>query len=569
MYRGGTVAELRDGEGKGIAAIVAAYLAVLNGRRVHVVTLDAHLARRDFFRGRAALACLGISVGLLDGVGDESNGAAGGPGAQVVYGPFFEFVSRYLEENIAAVAGQGIQDGQVLAIADEADTILVDEARCLVQIIAAGDAMQGQPRRIIRHGVPDCAESDDPAPDGRLLAECRVRDYFRGYERIAGLTATAAPAAARFSYFYGLDLVKVAASSPDTRKDSDDLYYVGAARMLADLEVRVSSLHDRGRPVVLYSVRADMGQALSRRLAGRRIEHAVLGPSDDPAQIMAGIGQRGAVTILVGGAGRGYAVSLGDRAVAAAGGLFVFGVLQSGSARADTWARELAGRCGEPGESQFLHSSEEYSIVSKGGRLSSMESRRNGAPIRLDKSLRGRFFRIAVDDMYRRSEEYSFSVQRAMARYEDLAAQYRKSAYTLRKAILVGVGADELSRWTEDLEDSDSAIMKDVRAAYVRKVQEIGPDAMRNIARGKGVDAFDSVWTEYLAAQGDLLGGVSTDLSQIDKDFSDVRNRVQGKFDEAMRRVKQEVIAALINLLTQICALLSRICSAIYPAHPV
>src|SRR5258708_34594647 len=136
---------------------------------------------------------------------------------------------------------------------------------------------------VVRHGLPDCVASDDPAPDGKLLAECRVRDYFRGYERLAGLTATAVPAAERFSYFYGLDVVTIAASSPDTRKDSDDLYYAGAGRMLAALEVRVASLHGRGRPVVLYVRRADMAQEIRRRLTGRQIVSAVLRPSESDA----------------------------------------------------------------------------------------------------------------------------------------------------------------------------------------------------------------------------------------------------------------------------------------------
>jgi preprotein translocase subunit SecA len=199
---------------------------------------------------------------------------------------------------------------------------------------------------------------------------------------------------------------------------------------------------------------------------------------------MAGAGKMGAVTIVTETAGRGYGIHLGGdicyaagrhlglerdelgaglsaaeagslldarKAVAgaieagrarvmAAGGLVTIGVFQSGSARADDWVRGLAGQRGEPGESQFFHSSEEYSVVREGGKIVRGETKRNTRPMVVGKSLRGRFLRSAINDVYRNSEAYAFSFQREMAEFDDLADQQRREAYTLRKSILAGPG---------------------------------------------------------------------------------------------------------------------------------
>jgi preprotein translocase subunit SecA len=210
--------------------------------------------------------------------------------------------------------------------------------------------------------------------------------------------------------------------------------------------------------------------------------------------------------------------------VAAAGGLVVLGAFQSGSVRADNWARGLAGQRGEPGESQFYHSSQEYSLVRNDGRIVKGEAQRNTSPMAVGKSLRGRFLRSAINDVYRNSEKYAFWYQREMAGLDDLADRHRREAYRLRKSIFDGIDPGEVASWITDAARS-SASPSDVRVHDVRPPsphelpvalpqtevcvadkrlgRELGSGVLRNHLRGIRLSAFDRRWSEHLTRQNE------------------------------------------------------------------
>lgn len=314
----GRVAELRDGEGKGIAAVLAAYLAVLSGMAAHVVTLDSYLAQRDFGRARAILGFLGIDVTMADNPGGLGTGTYG----DVTYGSYARFVGDYLEDNLVAAAGDRVQGARDFAIIDEADTILIEESRCLVQIGAdSGVGRAGQWQHVLLRSVP-ADSSSPPAAVQTILAECLVKDYFRGYRKLGGLTATAVPAAAEFMDFYEVDVVAVPGSAADTRTDRYDLWYGGDERRVLELVMHAADRHRGGQPVLIRAKSAGQVERISRDLSRYGIVPAVLGPGQDAdtAAIMAGAGKPGAVTIVVGLTGRGYGIVLGgDPGYAAAG----------------------------------------------------------------------------------------------------------------------------------------------------------------------------------------------------------------------------------------------------------
>jgi preprotein translocase subunit SecA len=210
----------------------------------------------------------------------------------------------------------------------------------------------------------------------------------------------------------------------------------------------------------------------------------------------------------------------------------------------------LAGRFGEPGEALFLYSDEkDYAGYRAGKLVTRLESEHNTPPMRIDKSFRGRFIRSCINTVYRSSEASAFSTQRVITRLDDLADRYRREAYALRRSILVGVSADELGRWAAELATAGSGSPEaSVRAMYEQGRPGLGPGALRHIVRDKGITAFDSAWIGYLAAQDDLLAGASKDLSRADKNFADVRDRLQIIFDEAMTCVKKDAISAVIGL---------------------
>ena len=282
----GSVAELRDGEGKGIAAVLAAYLAVLTGMAAHVVTLDGYLARRDVGRARAILGFLGIDVHLADNPGGPGTGTYG----DVTYGSYARFAGDYLEDNLVGAAADRVQGARDFAIIDEADTILVEESRGLVQIAAdSGAGRAGQRQHVLLRSVL-ADSSSPPAAVKTILAECLVRDYFRGYRKLGGLTATAVPAAAEFRGFYGMDVVAVPASAADTRTDRYDLWFGGDERRVLELVMHAADRHRGGQPVLIRAESAGQVERISRDLSRYGIVPAVLrsGEDADAAAVMAG-----------------------------------------------------------------------------------------------------------------------------------------------------------------------------------------------------------------------------------------------------------------------------------------
>jgi preprotein translocase subunit SecA len=626
----GSIAELRDGEGKGIAAILAAYLAALSGARVHVVTLDAYLARRDFVRARAILELLGIDTRLTGNLGavDAQKNKYG----DVTYGSYTSFVCDYLEDNLAVAAADRVQGVRDLAIVDEADTILIDESRSSVQIVADADGR----RRSFVH----CAPTSSPAPPvavKTILAGCLVRDYFRTYGKLAGLTATARPAAPEFKHFYGLDVIAVPVSAADSRTDRYDLWYGGINAKISYLIKYAVERHNGGQPVLIRAKSTDEATEISERLTRLGLAHAVLRSSEDvdTARVMAGVGTLGAVTIVVSTAGRGYGVWLGGdvgyaaeqqlrahqsredgglpgmysdelqearkvaagtfdaerRQVIRAGGLVVLGTSRSGSARVDDWLRGLAGQRGEPGESQFYMANEDFSVHFNSERRLGEKVQSRG-PWVLGRSPFGRFLRSNVSDVYRRSEAEAFEYRREMADFDDLADSQRQKAYALRQSFLENASSDEIIRGFVDevvsecasergagpLRDALEAVYPvgvtaaqleqalevqrpgkfssrlaemlraDLRAAYERRQQELGPAAMQDLARRNGLLVFDQRWRDHLVQMHDLYRRIPQGDASIEKiAAADFHRRAAELFNEMIICIRKDMITRLFQ----------------------
>jgi len=586
----GAVVELSDGEGKGIAAILAAYVSVLAGMHVHVVTLSEYLARRDVIRAQSILGSLGIATSLL---GTRM------PDSEVTFGSYSGFVVQYLRENMTAEADESIESHRDFAIVDEADTIMIDEARRLVQIRAEPSGE----RQIVSYGT-SCDETS-VVESQTVLGECRVRNYFSAYRKLAGLTATARPATSQFKHFYGLEVVSVPVSVSSNRVDHDDLWYAGTQRMLADLELNAIDRHARRQPVFIRAESESICREISQRLSGRGVAHSVLQPGDDRviAKIMAEAGKPDAVTIAVGSSGRGYGIRLGGdisyaaeerafgggkeadlsaassqklraarnavrddiaahRAEAmAAGGLVVLGALRSGSARADDWLRGLAGQRGEPGESRFYISSDEYALsLPPNGALVKEETKRNSPPIAVNKSLRGRFFQSMINDVYRGTEATSFTFRRKLAEFDDLVYARQEQAYALRKSILLGVSCDELITWVTDHEvaldeqlgrlfSAAKLVSADVHAAIEGRAGEVGYANMYSAARRAGLSSFDRRWSKYLKDVHELYDLIPLNRNSVDDEatYENFLSSIDTAFRDVMMHIRLDTVAGLFS----------------------
>ena len=607
-----------------MAAILAAYVSVIAGMKVHVVTLSEFLARRDEVRAQPVLGFLGVGTSLV------RNRI---PNSEIIFGSYSEYIFNYLEGNTTTAADGSPAAQADFAIIDEADTILIDEARCSVQISEQSNTGEPRRRHILCH-APPCAENS-VVERQTVLAECRIRNYFSAYRKMAGMTATAVPSALEFKHFYGLEVITVPTSTSITRIDHNDLWYAGTKRMLADLEMDAIDHHNRGRPVVIRAESEDICWDISQRFAGRGVEHSVLRSGDDDsasARIMAEAGKYRAVTIAVGSSGRGYGIRLGgdiyyeaerrafgdqehtgrsavyvqelqeamnavrdeievNRArVEGVGGLAVLGALRSRSARADDWLRGLAGQRGEPGESRFYLSSEEYGILRRNGALISAETDRNSSAMAVNKSLRGRFIQSMISDLYRSSEAASFEFLSKLSKFDDLVYSRQEQAYTLRKTIRLGVSSDEMVRWVTGvlkdasrdqsagstinalrafypvsineaqfdkvwlpgrrgrLAEASDLVSADMRAALKRSAREVESDELREAARRAGLASFDRRWPKYLRAVCEFYSRLPIDDDLIDSEiYEGFRASIEETFQDMVMRIKRDAVASFFS----------------------
>ena len=552
-YAGG-VAELGDGEGKGVAVILAAYLAVLAGQKVHVVALDDYLAARDFERAQAVLGLLGVTTRLISDAGllGERRVEYG----EVTYGSYTRFVGDYLSDSLARHPADLVQDTREFALVDEADTILADHARQPVRVLEA--AAQGGP----------------------VVAQCLVRDYFRSYGTIAGLTATGMPAGAQLQYLYDLSVTPVPATAQMARTDYSDRLYGSTDYALAVIAETAIDRHICGQPVLIRVRSASECEQISGLLSGRGLVHAVLGSSEDPeaARIMAEAGRMSAITVMVGAAGRGYGVPLGgdlsyaavaevrsrpgsrsadspaelsrelrqardaaqpmvsanrDRVVAA-GGLMVLGVGRAESGRADDWLRGLAGQRGTPGESLFCSSNADHALYMprrgpfRSGKLDSRPLVGNGP-------LRSRAIQMYTSERYRSAEKWSLTVVQEMAVFDDVIEGQHQEAHAIRQRLLEFEGADEIITWLSSGTDSALYSAQTLRDAYAERVEDPGAAGMHELLRSAALSTFDLEWAQHVAR-----------LREMYPKVPDGRKRATAKVAESFQQAADDGLAKLV-----------------------
>jgi preprotein translocase subunit SecA len=341
----GTVVEMQDGEGKTLAATLPAYLNALTGEGVHLVMLAERHAERAAESTRPIHQLLGLEVGVLRASHTSASQQAAAYAADVTYGRFGEFVNDHRRDSRTKQAGHEAQRGLRFAIVDEADHVLVDYA------LQPWYSSRGKDQ-------------------GDTVTDMVLRSYFRLYDKLAGLTATADVAQLRAGY--GLDVVKVRPRRPTRRVDHPDRPYSTLVQALPEIVSCVRARHETGQPVLVGTVSAKVARDVGRFLDEAGIDHVALDLSDPSAvddatvqaeasSVLEQAGRLGAVTILTGDA-RGLDIPLGGPTpngehdeVVERGGLCVIG------AERDRWFRRRddrlaawAGRRGEPGESLFI-----------------------------------------------------------------------------------------------------------------------------------------------------------------------------------------------------------------------
>jgi preprotein translocase subunit SecA len=635
----GCIAEMQTGEGKTLVATLAAYLNALGGK-VHVVTVNDYLARRDAEWMGPVYEALGVSVGFIQAhmPNDERKVAYS---KDITYGTNNEFGFDYLRDNMKMSIEEQVQGALNFAIVDEVDSILIDEARtpliisgmaekavdtyaladrvvkrlqkgkdyevkekehnviltdrgqekveeysgveglyekedlkshelrhCIDQALSAHNLYHLDQQYVIKDGevvivdeftgrlMPGRVWSDGlhqavAAKEGvkireesQTLATITLQNYFRMYDKLSGMTGTAATEAGEFLKIYKLGVVTIPTNRPLRRNNITDIIYRSQREKWDAVVEEIWRTNQADRPVLVGTRSVEISEMLSNMLKKRGVaKHEVLNAKhhEREAQIVAKAGQPGAVTIATNMAGRGTDIVLGE-GVAENGGLHIVGTERHEARRIDNQLRGRAGRQGDPGSSVFYLSLEDDLMrIFAGDRVRKVlefVGMKEGVSISHGMVTR------AVERAQKKVEERNFEWRKNLLEYDEVMDKQRKAVYSNRQKILRGENLKEdfILPWIEsaaaalveqhigkdlekDLRDpqalqraladkfkmkapaSDLAddpelvtqrVVNALKNAYEQKEHRMGSELMRRLERYVMLQKLDEKWKDHL-----------------------------------------------------------------------
>ncbi len=356
------------------------------------------------------------------------------------------------------------------------DVMLVDEF--------TGRVMEGRRLSNGLHQAIEAKEGVQINPENVTLASVTYQNYFRMYEKLAGMTGTAMTEAAEFQEIYNLDTLEVPTNLPVARIDNDDRIYRTESEKVAALVSEVKAAHEKGQPVLIGTTSIDKSEMLSKSLTGAGLSHKILNARhhEQEAEIIAKAGEPGAITIATNMAGRGTDIQLGgnmdaeiadtiekagadgdpvkirEEALARvakekekaleAGGLFVIGTERHESRRIDNQLRGRSGRQGDPGRTLFFLSLEDDLLRIFGGdRMNAMVSRMG---LEEGEAMEHKWLNKALERAQRKVEGRNFDIRKNLLKFDDIMNEQRKIIFSQRKEILI---SDDVREMAADMRD--------------------------------------------------------------------------------------------------------------------
>ena len=587
----GRISEMKTGEGKTLVATLPAYLNALEGKGVHIVTVNDYLAKRDAEWMGKIYTFLGLTVGcVIHGISDKTRKAA--YQADITYGTNNEFGFDYLRDNMVIYQRQLTQRELNYAIIDEVDSILIDEARTPLIISGQGDdstelyqiadrfvktlkpgedfTIEEKEKRVgltdsgvakaekffnienfgdpenmeINHHVVEALKAraimkrdvDYIVKDGEIvivdeftgrlmfgrrysnglhqaieakegvlvrsesktLATITLQNYFRMYQKLAGMTGTAKTEEEEFRDIYNMDVVVIPTNKPVVREDLDDAIFAKEEYKFKAIADRIAEAHATGQPVLVGTISIENSERLSNLLKKRGIKHNVLNAKqhEKEAEIVAEAGRLGAVTIATNMAGRGTDIILGgnpefeakremkqleytdeqisfatsfvssndpemlkarkvfnelhakykeERAdeqqkVRELGGLCIIGTERHESRRIDNQLRGRSGRQGDPGQTQFFISLEDDLMRLFGGDRIQTVMDKFGME---DEPIAAGMLSKTIENAQKKVEGRNFEIRKYVLQYDNVMNKQREVIYDQRRKVLFGSDVKE------------------------------------------------------------------------------------------------------------------------------
>ncbi|EFG33464.2 protein translocase subunit secA [Parascardovia denticolens F0305] len=677
----GNIAEMKTGEGKTLVATLPAYLNALEGKGVHVVTVNDYLASYQSELMGRIFRFLKMDTGCI--ITDQQPAERRKQyNADITYGTNNEFGFDYLRDNMAWDKGELVQRGHHFAIVDEVDSILIDEARTplIISGPAEGDvsrwyrqfarlapklerdvdyevdekkktigildpgitkvedylgidnlyepsntALIGYLNNAIKakelflrdkdyvvqggevlivdehtgrmlhgrryneglHQAIEAKEGVEVQAENQTFATITLQNYFRMYDKLAGMTGTAETEAAEFMNTYKLGVIPIPTNRPMIRKDQDDLVFRTRKEKLVAVVKDVADRYAKGQPVLLGTASVEASEVVSSLLDVAQIPHKVLNAKHHEAEaaVVAVAGRKGAVTVATNMAGRGTDIMLGGNVefladqklksqgysaedtpedyerlwpstlddikqqvkdeheeVVKLGGLYVLGTERHESRRIDNQLRGRSGRQGDPGESRFYLSLEDNLMRLFNTQLVAAIMRNNmpeGEPLEQKSVSKG------VRNAQKSVEARNYEMRKNVLKYDDVMNKQRTVIYKERMEVLKGA----------DIQSDVQNFIKSVIDSYVRGASR-GSDKV-------ALWDFDGLWKALESVMPldfdkdavldslDGLKGEKARIKLVDAIYEQVKEEYDKREDEigadSMREIERRVVLATMD----------------------
>ena len=541
VIHNGDIAEMKTGEGKTLTATMPVYLNALTGKGVHVVTVNEYLSQRDAELMGKVYEFLGLTVGVnISSMTPEEKRLA--YNCDITYSTNSELGFDYLKDHMVLDENDKVQRGLNFALIDEADSILLDDARTPLIISGGQKGMANlylQADRVVKRLRPNFdyevdirsktavltdegnrkvekafnisnlyspenselvraitqalkanytmkrdvdymvdTQADeiliiDPntgrtmkgrqwsdglhqaveAKEGISIKEETItqatityQNFFRLYNKLAGMTGTAKTDEEEFIETYNMRVVEIPTHKPVIRKDYDDVIYGTKNSKYEALVNEVVRRHAIGQPILVGTIAVETSEIISNMLDKKHIPHNVLNAKNHAmeAEIIAQAGQKGAVTIATNMAGRGTDIKLGE-GVRELGGLCILGSERHESRRIDNQLRGRSGRQGDPGETRFYLSVEDDLVKRFGAeRLEKMFNSLG------DEKIESRTVSKSIESAQERVEGVNYDSRKQLMQYDGIMAKQRENFYDTRDRIL-SMPYEEIHEYTKSL----------------------------------------------------------------------------------------------------------------------
>ncbi len=602
----GTISEMKTGEGKTLMATLAVYLNAIDGRGVHIITVNDYLAKRDAQWMAPLYAFHGFTIGIVQHdssfIFDPSYHSEDSRlkhlrpverkeayGADITYGTNNEFGFDYLRDNMKYHMNDYVQRELNYAIVDEVDSILIDEARTpliisgpseestdkyykinkiiprlkieedytvdekakntilteegnlkVEKLLEVGNLYDPANVELVHHvnqglrahalfqrdvdyivkdnevvivdeftgrlmpgrrwsdGLHQAIEAKEGvkiANENQTLATITFQNYFRMYNKLAGMTGTADTEAAEFGKIYNLDVLVIPTNMPMVRADNPDVIYKTVRAKFNAAIDDIADCYERGQPVLVGTISIEKSELLSSLLKKKKVPHSVLNAKyhENEAEIVAQAGRRSAITIATNMAGRGTDIVLGGNPeglakdmlrdkkdytdddyektlikaretcakdkekVLAAGGLHILGTERHEARRIDNQLRGRSGRQGDPGSSRFYLSLEDDLMRIFGSdRISGLMGKLG---MEEDQPIEHKWVSKAIETSQKRVEAHNFDIRKHLIEYDDVNNKQRTEIYSFRREILTSDNLrDRLLEMAENVLDDTLSI---------------------------------------------------------------------------------------------------------------